>query len=290
MRPGWTRARCAASASASTGRAGIPARRAAAAFAPTATTRRPYTVSRGAMWPAAATSTASAAGTGTPATQPRPSAAKPLPIGTGMQWPSVNSSAAPRSTDRPASVTMEAGMRCQAMNQPCTAPTSPPASNNPAATSGQGNPARSPMAESALASATVEPTERSVPPVVTTKVMATATTSKGADWRSRLSRSPDVGNAGAASAKPVQHSSRAPTTPSLARPPMAERTWSRNTRPSIAPASALSTPTCAFCGPGGRMASTATTGMPAAAAACTAGTMPFTSMATTTRPCTFCWM
>ena len=36
----------------------------------------------------------------------------------------------------------------------------------------------------------IEPTERSMPPVVMTKVIATATINVGAAWRSRLSRLP----------------------------------------------------------------------------------------------------
>ena len=47
-------------------------------------------------------------------------------------------------------------------------------------------PAWSEIAASALTSATVEPTERSMPPVVMTKVIATPTIRSGAAWRSML--------------------------------------------------------------------------------------------------------
>ncbi len=42
------------------------------------------------------------------------------------------------------------------------------------------------MAQSALVSARTDPTERSMPPVVMTSVMAVATISSGADWRRML--------------------------------------------------------------------------------------------------------
>ena len=48
-------------------------------------------------------------------------------------------------------------------------------------TNGQGIAACRRMAASALTNATVEPTDRSMPPVVMTKVIATATISSGAD-------------------------------------------------------------------------------------------------------------
>jgi hypothetical protein len=50
------------------------------------------------------------AGAGTPKNQPRPSSTKPLSRSMGIEKPSVISSATPRKIDRPASVTMKAGM------------------------------------------------------------------------------------------------------------------------------------------------------------------------------------
>ena len=63
-----------------------------------------------------------------------------------------------------------------------------PAASMATTTSGQGRPACSSVADSALTSASTEPTERSMPPVVMTKVIAAATISSGADWRRMLSR------------------------------------------------------------------------------------------------------
>ena len=48
------------------------------------------------------------------------------------------------------------------------------------------------MAATALTSATVMPTERSMPPVMMTKVIATATTRIGAAWRRILRMLPTV--------------------------------------------------------------------------------------------------
>ena len=55
-------------------------------------------------------------------------------------------------------------------------------------TSGQGKPNCSSVADSVATSASTEPTDRSMPPVVMTKVIAAATISSGADWRRMLSR------------------------------------------------------------------------------------------------------
>ena len=112
----------------------------------------------------------------------------------------------PRSTLRPASVTMNAGMPSKAMNQPCTAPTAPPSTSISTTTAGQGTPACSAIAASALTSATVEPTERSMPPVVMTSVMATATISIGALWRIRFRRLAWLRKASVATAKNRQTS------------------------------------------------------------------------------------
>ena len=55
-------------------------------------------------------------------------------------------------------------------------------------TTGHGTPACREIAASALTSASTEPTERSMPAVVMTKVIATATIISGAIWRRMLSR------------------------------------------------------------------------------------------------------
>ena len=60
---------------------------------------------------------------------------------------------------------------------------------------GQGMPMPMRTAASALTIATVDPTERSIPPVVITKVIATATIRIGADWRSMFNRLPAEKNA-----------------------------------------------------------------------------------------------
>jgi len=83
-----------------------------------------------------------------------------------------------------------------------------PTNRMPAAASGQGTPAASASATKALVSATVDPTDRSMPPVVITKVMATATISIGAACRSRLSRLPSLRNASVPSPNSAQASSR----------------------------------------------------------------------------------
>jgi hypothetical protein len=57
---------------------------------------------------------------------------------------------------------------------------SPPARMRPITTSGHGKPCAMRIAVSALTRATVEPTERSMPPVVMTKVIAIATMKAGA--------------------------------------------------------------------------------------------------------------
>ena len=79
-------------------------------------------------------------------------------------------------------------MPSRATNHPCTRPIDPPSSKAAITTSGQGRPACSVSATAALTSATVEPTDRSMPPVVITKVIATATIRSGEDWRNRFSR------------------------------------------------------------------------------------------------------
>ena len=55
------------------------------------------------------------------------------------------------------------------------------------AVSHQGQPACRAIADKALTIASVEPTDRSMPPVVMTRVIATAAISVGALWRSTLS-------------------------------------------------------------------------------------------------------
>src|SRR4051812_46689363 len=72
-------------------------------------------------------------------------------------------------------------------------------------TIGQGRSARSAIAAKAFTRATVDPTDRSMPPVVITNVIATATISMGADWRSRFKRLPGVRNASVVAEKKTQH-------------------------------------------------------------------------------------
>ena len=66
------------------------------------------------------------------------------------------------------------------MNHPCTAPTPAPKASISSTTTGQGRPAPMAMAQTALISATCDPTDRSIPAVVMTMVMATATIRIGA--------------------------------------------------------------------------------------------------------------
>ena len=104
-----------------------------------------------------------------------------------------------------------------------------------ATTSGQGTPCRDRRSPPrALTSATREPTDRSIPPVMMTKVMATATTSIGAAWRSDVQdvarRQERVGGEGE-----EQRRRRAKKT-------AMERTWAllgRGSRPAREPCGAL---------------------------------------------------
>ncbi len=57
----------------------------------------------------------------------------------------------------------------------------PPSSSTRSVTTGQGIPASSAIAQTAFVSATIEPTERSIPPVVMTKVIPTEVTRRGAN-------------------------------------------------------------------------------------------------------------
>ena len=75
-------------------------------------------------------------------------------------------------------------------------------------TTHQSQPARSSSAAAALTRAMIEPTERSMPPVVITKVMATATMSVGDAWRRRLSRLPVEKKTGLIAPKNRQQPSR----------------------------------------------------------------------------------
>ncbi len=63
----------------------------------------------------------------------------------------------------------------------------PPRTSMPMNTTGHGIESCSNIAVSAPINATVDPTERSMPPVVITKVMAAATISRGALWRRMFS-------------------------------------------------------------------------------------------------------
>ena len=113
--------------------------------------------------PAMAVTMAITAGSGTPNEPAAAESATNQESGLiGIEKPWVRRRATPRSTDRPASVTMKAGIPPIATNQPCSAPISPPSSSIARTTSGQGTPPAGAMAASALTSATVEPTDRSI--------------------------------------------------------------------------------------------------------------------------------
>ena len=62
----------------------------------------------------------------------------------------------------------------------------PPQSSIATTVRTQGTPAWSRIAQSAETSARIEPTDRSMPPVVITSVIADATISSGEDWRRML--------------------------------------------------------------------------------------------------------
>jgi hypothetical protein len=68
----------------------------------------------------------------------------------------------------------------------------PPSTIMPMTTDGQGTPIAMMIAATALTSATCEPTERSMPPVMMTKVMAMATIRMGAAWRTMFRMLPSV--------------------------------------------------------------------------------------------------
>src|ERR1700712_1691172 len=69
-----------------------------------------------------------------------------------------------------------------------------PSEMPPISTTIPGTPARNAMADTAPTSASVEPIDKSMPPVVMTSVIVVATISSGALWRSTLSRLPVVRN------------------------------------------------------------------------------------------------
>ena len=86
--------------------------------------------------------------------------------------PRIN--AVPRTTLSIASVTMIGGSSRQATSAPLTRPTSSPAPSAVASEAGKGQPASSEKTATSPASASTGPTDRSMPPVMITKVMPTA--------------------------------------------------------------------------------------------------------------------
>src|SRR5688572_11387864 len=96
------------------------------------------------------------------------------------------------------------------MNQPCALPTSAPRTTRPTTTTGQGTNVPNAIAASALISATVDPTDRSMPPVVMTRVIATATIIIGAAWRSTLRMLPVVRKASVITENKTNIASRRP--------------------------------------------------------------------------------
>ena len=125
-------------------------------------------------WAAAYTSAIAITGAGTNPTRPvantRNAASKPE---TGR--PSVNSSAAPRAMLIVPSVTMNGGRPPQLINAPFPRPQTPPASSASVSASAIGWPPCSELPSTTPASATIDPTERSIPPERITNVMPTAT-------------------------------------------------------------------------------------------------------------------
>ena len=71
-------------------------------------------------------------------------------------------------------------------------------------TAGHGKPSCRSVADNVATSASTEPTERSMPPVVMTKVIAAATISSGADCRRMFKRLGDVRKAAVATEKMMQ--------------------------------------------------------------------------------------
>ena len=119
---------------------------------------------------------------------------------------------------RPASVTMKAGMPSWATKKPWIMPTRTPSASMRITTAGQGTPACSEIAASALTSASTEPTERSMPAVVMTKVIATATIISGAIWRKMLRRFACVRNVSVTREKTTTMTTK--KTAMLATPPL----------------------------------------------------------------------
>ena len=77
---------------------------------------------------------------------------------------------------------------------PLTKPTASPTSSPVATATGSGPPRASTSAQSTPASATTEPTERSMPPVRMAKLMPAARIAVNAFWRSTFRRLPGVRN------------------------------------------------------------------------------------------------
>ena len=96
--------------------------------------------------------------------------------------------ARPRPITIMPSVMMKGGSRPSVMPAPLTAPSATPMASPASMTSGIGMPASSSIAETTAATATIEPTERSMPAVRMTKVMPTETMPNSATWRSTLIR------------------------------------------------------------------------------------------------------
>ena len=171
-------------------RTGMPARRAASMLAPMAMTWRPNCIRFIAAKPRTTATRASTAGKGTPKSQPRPICTKQLSL-RDRDGEALRHQQRHAAQHREARQRDDEGGDALEGDEPALRRADDGAgASSSRMTSGQGMPAWSAMAASALISATVEPTDRSMPPVVMTKVMAMATISSGEDWRSRLRRLP----------------------------------------------------------------------------------------------------
>ena len=94
--------------------------------------------------------------------------------------------ASPRPMTIIPSVMMKGGMPPKLMPSPFTAPMITPIARPARSTRGIGVPTSSSIAETTAVTATIEPTERSIPAVRITKVMPMETMPNNAIWRSTL--------------------------------------------------------------------------------------------------------
>ena len=111
--------------------------------------------------------------TGTPSSVPLPMKFS-FPEKPEIARPSAMYSAPPRAMDIMPSVAINAGRFTRVTSRPLTRPHTPPVSTQPASAAPSGTPLLS-MAPSRMpANATTEPTDRSMPPVMTTIIMPIA--------------------------------------------------------------------------------------------------------------------